>query len=143
MVQLYGPFVGRRHDAAMFQESKLLDDLEKHFRVNGQVYSLYGDPAYPLTAFLLKPVLNPNAEEDEFNSRMSRVRESVEWGFGKTLNLFQALDFSRQQMVYKTKPGTEYKVATFLANCHTRLTGSSQIADYFGLRPPTLEEYLS
>lgn len=143
MVQLYGPFVGRRHDAAMLYESGLLQMLEERFDIDGHIYSLYGDPAYPHSPFLMKPFTFPTGEQRAFNSLMSSVRECVEWGFGKTLALFQALDFSRQHMVFKTKPAIEYKVATFLANCHTCATGSSQIADYFGLRPPTLEEYLA
>jgi hypothetical protein len=37
---------------------------------------------------------------------------------------------------------TVYQVATILANCHTCLYGSPT-SEYFGLQPPSVDEYLS
>jgi hypothetical protein len=143
MVNLYGPFVGRRHDSAMLGESGLLDVLDEMMNGLDKVYSLYGDPAYPLSRLLLRPFKGRLTEEQQaFNTSMSMVREGVEWGFGKTVNLFKACDFLPIARVGTSKVALMYKVATFLTNVHTCMHQSSQIADYFALKPPTIQEYL-
>ncbi|CAN0455769.1 unnamed protein product, partial [Ascophyllum nodosum] len=36
----------------------------------------------------------------------------------------------------------QYRVSVFLTNLHTCLNGGNQISDYFGVKPPTAEQYL-
>nr|XP_006818565.1 PREDICTED: uncharacterized protein LOC102805935 [Saccoglossus kowalevskii] len=73
IAHMFGPFEGRRHDAAMLAESGLLEQLQQLNAPNGDPYSVYGDPAYPLRPHLLCPfkgaLLSP--EEREFNKKMS------------------------------------------------------------------------
>jgi hypothetical protein len=40
----------------MLKESGLVPELETHAKgINGQVMHLYGDPAYPLTQYIMSP----------------------------------------------------------------------------------------
>ena len=50
----------------------------------------YGDPAYGLSKNILSPFrgVHMTPQEQEFNQKMSAVRVSVEWAFGKILQYF-------------------------------------------------------
>jgi hypothetical protein len=53
---LTGPWVGRRHDSRMLRESGLMPHLEEYAKgTDGRVMHLYGDPAYPLTQYIMSP----------------------------------------------------------------------------------------
>ena len=83
---------GRRHDAGILADSKLLDSLDQYvFNTNGDPGCLYGDPAYPIRVHLQVP-LRQNANTpamQDFNSSMSSVRESVEWTSGDVVKSFK------------------------------------------------------
>lgn len=79
--------------------------------------------------------------QNKLNKKMSKLRVSVEWGFGKILQLFPFLDFKKNLKIYKQPVGNYYKVGVILTNCHTCIYGS-QVSDYFGCDPPALEQYL-
>ncbi|XP_028411590.1 protein ALP1-like isoform X2 [Dendronephthya gigantea] len=93
---LYGPIAGKHHDAFMLHESKLLPKLEDLFRPP-QIFTLYGDPAYPLRPHLLAPYRGAAVTRDQqsFNKSMSKLRVSVEWTFGKLVQYFAFLDFKK------------------------------------------------
>ena len=80
-----GPFNGYYHDARILRESCTVEWLEENCIFNGEVFPVYGDPAYGRTQVLQSPFREPLVDEYEklFNKRMSSVRECVEWGFGK------------------------------------------------------------
>ncbi|XP_070388867.1 uncharacterized protein [Dermacentor albipictus] len=139
--QLSGPFFGSRHDAGILRKSKTYEKLEK--LVQGHDYCLYGDPAYPLRPLLLKPYggVRITARQEAFNREMSKVRQAVEWGFGKIAGLFAFLDFRKNQKLHRQNLPRMYRVSAILANCHTCMYGS-QVSQYFGLDPPSLETYL-
>ena len=61
---------------------------------NGNILSLYGDPAYPFSPHLLCPFKGANLsrQEMDFNRAMSSVRLSVEWLFGEIVNTFKFTD---------------------------------------------------
>jgi nuclease HARBI1 len=140
---LTGPWVGRRHDARMLRESGLYEQLETYANCDGHPMHLYGDPAYPLTSYILSPYKGSqvNNDEAEFNRRMSSVRECVEWGFGKIVSLFAFVDFKKNQKIFLQPIGRMYVVAALLTNCHTCIYGS-QTSMFFNCPPPTLENYL-
>ena len=104
IVNIHGPFEGRRHDAFLLTDSGLLLQLEANMdRPNPApgspaVYSLNGDPAYPIRAHLLCPHRGGNlpAAEQQFNSEMSAVRVAVEWEFGRMLQQFTFIDFKKK-----------------------------------------------
>ena len=77
IVNLFGPIEGCRHDSGMLRISGLMENLQdKMTRGDGNIYSLYGDPAYPLRPQLLCPFKGAHLTEEQkiFNKRMSAVR---------------------------------------------------------------------
>ncbi|XP_013383168.1 uncharacterized protein LOC106153684 [Lingula anatina] len=140
---LYGPMEGKRHDCALLKESGLLQQLQQLPQdVDGR-FCIYGDPAYPIRPQLQCPFRGANItpEQHAFNSEMSRVRESVEWAFGKIVQTFAFLDFKKNLKLYLQPVGKLYAVGAILTNCHTCCYGGV-ITEFFNVHPPTLEEYL-
>jgi hypothetical protein len=97
---IYGPIEGRRHDAGMLRESHVLAQMANHMTSpNGHIFSVYGDPAYPLgDGYIIPPYRGGAISRNQmiFNKRMSAVRICVEWAFGKVLSLFAYLDFKKK-----------------------------------------------
>lgn len=134
---------GRRHDAGMLADSGLLRELQQNaFSPTGDAMCVYGDPAYPLRIHLQAPfrerVLTPQMQA--YNASMSRVRTSVEWLFGDVINYFKFLDFRKNLKIQLSSVGKIYVVCALLRNALTCLYGN-QTSDFFGLEPPTLQEY--
>jgi len=96
IIELYGPVCGNRHDSFMLNDSNLLQRLEECFPLeDGKVYSLYGDPAYPESMFLVVGWKNapPRSARARFNKLFSKLRISVEWAFKDISKLRKFLDF--------------------------------------------------
>ena len=146
---LWGPILGTRHDNYLLAQSGLMQKVAMHFNSpSGHPYCLYGDPAYGLSYHLICPysavtrgLLTP--EMAEFNKRMSHCRVAVEWGFKEMTGKWAFVNMKPQQKFLLSPVGVQYRVATLLSNWHSYLNGGNQIAQYFGLTPPTLEEYLA
>lgn len=143
---MHGPYEGRRHDAFLLAESPLLEQLGALPPcANGQRYCLYGDPAYPISEYIITPFRdNQNLTEPQatFNREMSKVRESVEYGFGKITVYFAFCDFKKNLKLHLMPVGKIYVVAALLTNCHTCLY-RSVMNSLLDSDPPTLESYLS
>ncbi|KXJ13659.1 hypothetical protein AC249_AIPGENE27169 [Exaiptasia diaphana] len=79
---ILAPYRGqvRRHDAFMLGESGITNKLIRFQQQNGEPDVIYGDPAYRLTRNILAPYRGAHLTNDQaqFNSRMSKVRSSVE-----------------------------------------------------------------
>ena len=90
---MFGPIEGRRHDAFMLAVSGLQEKLVHITKPNGEPYVLYGDPAYGLSQTVLAPFRGADlsGRQKQFNTRMSKVRTSVGWGFGKICQYFHFL----------------------------------------------------
>lgn len=60
------------------------------------------DLAYPLHPHLIMPFRGGDLTEEQqhFNSCMSKVYQSVEWGFGKVVQQFAFLDFKKNLKLY-------------------------------------------
>lgn len=97
IAHLYGPLEGKRHDAFMLGVSGLLPQLERITKPDGEPYVVYGDPAYGISRHIIAPFRGAHLTplQQQFNSDMSKVRASVEWGFGKISQYFAYLDQSR------------------------------------------------
>ena len=65
--------------------SGLSAKLRRFVQPSGEPYVIYGDPAHGITQNIITPFRQAHLTDDEqeFNTRMSRVRTCVEWGFGK------------------------------------------------------------
>ena len=127
----------------MLPDSQLLQLLEQHaFSPDGHPMCIYGDPAYPLPIHLQAPfrnaILTPQMEA--FNMAMSDVRISVEWLFGYIVNYFKFLDYKTNLKIALSSVGKMYVVCALIRNALTCLYGN-ETSNYFGLEPPTLQEY--
>lgn len=144
IVSLKGAYPGRFHDAAVFRESNIYQELQqKMVFPDGQHFVLYGDQGYGIRELLLVPYANPvTQEQHDFNVSMSAMRVSVEWGFQKVLSEFAFVDFKKNQKLLIQDIEMLYKVAVILTNCHSCLY-RNQTSLFFNVVPPTLEEYLS
>ncbi len=75
---------------------------------------------------------------------LSRARIGAEWGNKDVLTNFASLVYKPQQKVLHTDPEKSYPVAVLLCNlikCAGR--GTQQFESYYGVPPPTLDEYLA
>ena len=121
----------------------LFDDLENFtFCPVGREMCLYGDPAYPLRIHLQAPfrvgVLTRQMEI--FKEKMSAVRESVELLFADIIDYFKFRDFKKNLRIGLSQVGKIYIVCAILRNALTCLY-SSTTAEYFGVDPPSLQDY--
>ncbi|KAF7312656.1 hypothetical protein MIND_00279800 [Mycena indigotica] len=140
---IFGPVEGRRHDETLYQQSGIAPILEKHlWSPDGRRLCIYGDPAYGVSGHVLSPYKGTNltSAESRFNAKMSRCRESVEWGFKEITKQFPYLDVVQNQRLLLSPCGLYYLVAVLLINAHT-IFHRPQISNYFGCAPPSLEEY--
>lgn len=145
IVHLFGPLEGRRHDSGVLRESNLLATLTNLPALpDGGVYCIYGDPAYPLRPQLMVPYpsVNITPEQHEFNTAMSSARIAVEWAFGKVVQFFAFVDYKKNQKILLQPVASHYFCAVLFTNCHTCFNGS-EASKYFGVQPPTLQEYLA
>ena len=140
----FGPVNGNRHDSYMLAESNLLVQLQELMPRGEELYSLYGDPAYPQSRWIFGGYRNPipGSPEAVWNTEMSKVREVVEWGFKDVVTQWSFLDFRPGMKVFLVPVSRYYMISLFLTNCQTTLYGNQTLL-YFGARPPTLEEYLN
>ena len=144
IAHMFGPLEGKRHDARLLRESRIIETLARCAKdVNGELFYLYGDSAYPLSRYLLAPYRGPSlsSAQARFNRRMGLVRVTVEWGFQKIIALWAFMDYKKNQKLYLQSVGTAYLVATLLTNCHSCFYGS-EVSQFFDMVPPSLEEYL-
>lgn len=136
---MFGQIEGKRHDAAMLEESGLLQAMEQI----GD-YCVYGDQAYPISPKLISPFRGValTADQQAFNDAMVPLRLSIEWGFGEIIKFFALLDFKKNLKLQLQPISKYYLVGTILGNCHACVYGSNTSAS-FQLNPPALEEYLA
>ena len=141
---LYGPVSCRRHDSYLLRRSNLhlkLTNILSDFPID---YLCYGDAAYPLLRYITRGVKRRYANPQDIinGEKMSKVRECVEWGFGKIINLWAFLDFSKNLQIFSSPIATMYTVMAFLTNCHTCYYGG-QTSTFFDCLSPSIEEYLA
>mmetsp|Transcript_52173 Transcript_52173/g.135313 ORF Transcript_52173/g.135313 Transcript_52173/m.135313 type:complete len:322 (+) Transcript_52173:658-1623(+) len=152
---MFGPVNGARHDSTVLRRSNILQVLHDICRGGplawpgapgglGEDFALFGDSAYPLSTFLwrmYKGVMQ--AWQRAFNRDMSPERVSVEWGFGKMVNLWPFLDYRKKHKVLQSPVGRHFAVGNILTNIHTILSGGNIISRRYGLSPPMLDRYIS
>lgn len=146
----YGPRVGRRNDNRLLRASGLARLIHKRNlyqqqrRVNRQ-YRIGLDSGYGFNhrGFLRARSYFGNPAQRRTFRLMSRMRVSVEWGFGRIQNLWNYCAHSSQLRSLQTQPGKCYSVAALLTNIHTCLYQSSQVSTYFNCQPPRVYDYLN
>jgi hypothetical protein len=144
IMDLWGPVPGSRNDGYLLAQSQINRRLAQA-QVGAPIqYKLYGDAAYRTDTHITSGHKGANLTRAQVqeNRSMSKARECVEWGFGKIVVQFAFCDFKKNLKVFLQPVGRLYYVAAVLTNFHTCLYGS-QTSTYFGLRPPSLEDYTS
>ena len=133
---------GRRGDGYVLRRSGILQYLRNHAIFNGFV--VLGDSAYPTNDVMIsiyKGRQLPPASV-AFNAVMCPIRTSVEWGYEKIVRYWAFLDFKKQMKIQRCALVPMWRLGVFLTNCLTCAKGGNQISKYFGVAPPSLEEYI-
>ncbi|GAB6026985.1 hypothetical protein CHUAL_014103 [Chamberlinius hualienensis] len=140
ILHMSNPYPGRRHDAFILRDTAIHHQLQNYC----QDFCVYGDHGYPLRPYLIRPYPNTTKIQQQqlFNKRMSEVRECVEWSFGKIVQQFAFIDFSKNQKLFLQPVGMYFAVATLLCNAHTCIYGS-QTSTYFNIESPSIVEYFN
>jgi nuclease HARBI1 len=144
IAHLFGPIAGSRHDSYMLSESQLLPQLQALMPAGGTIYTLYGDPAYPQSVYLIGGIAGAQegSVEAAWNTAMSSGRICVEWTFGEVGRQFRALDLKQGLQIFRLPVAKYYAVAVFFCNCRNSVYGS-QTAKYFECEPMSLEDYIN
>jgi hypothetical protein len=138
---MYGPLQGRQHDTTLLTKSNLGHIILENLPHG---YNVYGDQAYPLRPWLLSPFRGANKPipQRRWNRRMRSVRICVEHGFQIMTTLWSHLKYVPHQKVFARPLAKEFLACTALTNLHNCLH-PNQVSQYFGLNPPTIEQYCS
>ena len=144
---LFGPVPAKTHDARVLHESNLIQQLcnvTPEDNSNGPIYSLYGDLAYPQSAYLLGRLRNAIVRTDEanFNRLMSSVHITVEWSYCKIIEQRKHLDFCKAMRIFQSLVVQYYINTAFLCNLRNCLIGY-KTQTYFDTHQMTIEEYLA
>jgi hypothetical protein len=112
--------------------------------VDGWRWSAYGDPAYMCSDVMQRgyPRYGRTPAQVAYNTQFNRARASVEWYFGRVVNLWPLIDFKPKQKLLLSPLAKQYYVACFLTNLKTICDGGNIISDWFRCAPPDLDEYL-
>ena len=116
----------------------------------GAPFYVYGDPAYALCQYILRGIKGSmTPAQHAFCTAMSRVRETVEWGFALVVRDWAFVDYRKNMKIQKQPIGRIYFVAALLTNMKTCMTSShtfdyfgNQTSQTFGVSPPSLHDYL-
>lgn len=151
--RVLGPYPGSASDAAIVNSEgfeRQLDLLHGHVHeqyncdMRPTILSDAGFPESPniWTPYKVMDRLNQRADEALFNRLLSHCRVPNEWSFGRIVNTFRTLTLQSVMMVEWTEPEKQYIVSMFLTNLVVCAEGS-EIANYYGLQPPDLVDYLN
>lgn len=139
----FGPYEGKIADDTMFQDSGIIDKLDKIFRKKRRRYYLFGDKAYIHRRHIMFPYVGyVTGRNKRFNKGMSSARDTVELGYGKTQNLWASNALKQQSKMGLRFLGDLYRAAILLTNCYTCFRGNED-AIRFKVRPPNIHQYLN
>jgi hypothetical protein len=96
---------------------------------------IFGDSAYQVGEYLRSYLKAAELVDDyaEWNGAMKRVRISIEWNYGYTINLFRYIGQKHKLKELKKGVFTRvYTVCTLLRNIHIGFEGG-QTSNYFEL----------
>jgi DDE superfamily endonuclease len=123
IVFLYGPECGNRRDSVLWHDSGLRQMLEDIMPEDDpdNIYKLYGDPAYQGGLYLDRPYRNPapGSLGARINTKMSTLRQCIEWTFGNLVTFYGFLSWRREMKIFHKPIAKYYVVACFLWNLHS------------------------
>lgn len=142
IADLSGPSAGCYSNQEILSHSGLEERLadavfDKHV--------IYGDEGYTYSQHVAVPFRKAALTEIEraFNDRMAVLLTSAKRGFARVTQLFSLLSFVPALRIYSSPVAKFYRVAVLLTNMITCHSGTSEVATYFGVLPPSLDEYMS
>lgn len=150
MVIIEGAFPGYKNDTLIWRDSAMKIELERimveRLQLGQARYKLYADKIYSnsilvTAAYSLRH--NPAGLlhwQIEINRLMSDIRVGVEWSFGKIVGRNKFVAFGKTMKIQNSPVSKYYHVAVLLANTHTCMYGC-QHTKYFGIAPPSVDEY--
>ncbi|CAM9676705.1 unnamed protein product [Pylaiella littoralis] len=97
LIDAWGPVPGTRHDAYVLRVSSLNPRLAAVQDPDGPQMKVYGGAAYPLLSHVRRGFKGSNVTDPQiaFNKANSRLRISIEWGFGNVTTCFRSATFGR------------------------------------------------
>jgi hypothetical protein len=111
---------------------------------NASQFWIYGDKAYDTLSHIRSAYhgafVTPEQYED--NSKLSRQRVTIEWGFGKIKARCPFVHQSHLLKLQAMDVAATIRVATILTNAHSCMHHCA-ISLYFNCFPPTVEEYFA
>jgi hypothetical protein len=144
--QLAGPWPGSRHDMYAYHKSKLKEFVQALPRsADGTTFAVYADQGYAASSEVETPYFDGAADamHEAMNQAMASSRIAVEWAFGDIVAKWASLDMKRtQQLLSNRKIGQVYLVAGLLTN-FMNCFKPNQGSQYFGVDPPSLEDYMA
>ena len=156
IIDLFGPCTGRQNDRWMATRSAIYERLGGLFALaalctlrlggdGGTRYTCLGDSIYPVTLVVVRQIMGAilNPQATQINRCLAAIRIVVEHGFAIVINLWKHVDHKTNTKLFQSPIGcaTAYRVAVFLTNCRTCVSGS-QVASQFGCFTPSLEDYV-
>ena len=156
LIDLAGPFEGRHSDKYMLNCSEICERLRAGLMwavenlgaperwPYGNIY-FFADAGYNRRLGLHVMYSKPpggelNAEQTRVNRTLASTRIVNEWIFGRVCSLFPYVAVKTNMKVERENVGIAFSCAAILTNALTCLEGNAT-SSYFGITPPTLEEY--
>eukprot|EP00978_Attheya_sp_CCMP212_P009610 scaffold22791_cov64-Attheya_sp.AAC.2 len=159
IVNVWGPGSLRDNDIWYMNESEVdeyLVSLQPEARANLRAFfSCLTDCIYPFTDCLMHLHEAPingvlTQQQEKENVAMKGMREPVEWPFAGLKVTFGIMQTSmiRWRLLNKNRerndiPFKQYRVCCLFYNLRVCASGGSNVSNFFGGKPPTLDEYLS
>ena len=149
IIDFFSACTGKESDSGMLRKSLLLDRLRFLAQAMNQIYYVYGDPAYPLSAYCLRGYKGScSPTEKWFTSKMNKVRICVENGFQLIVRDWKYVDWEANLQPLKGPVAIVYCCAALFTNIKTCVTAEEHdgygnyIAEKFNISPPSLHNYL-
>lgn len=150
MTVIEGAFPGYQPDTTVWRDGGLRRELEalmnERIANNRPRLKIYADKMYANTILITAAHNLRNnrgglaAWQIMQNRVMSDIRVGVEWAFGKIIVRNKFVSFGKSMFIQNSPVSKYYHIAVLLANAHTCMYGSQQTR-YFGVAPPSVEEY--
>jgi hypothetical protein len=145
VIDVCGPVPGRHSDKWVQSWSSTERRLRRLFR--GLPYTVYGDGIYSDSDVIRrrKRGLHLNGRDRHEIRKLNSSRTCVENNFAETQNVFPYISFKRNKKILSSKcgVGNVYKLALLLKNFRSCLRGSQTGQGFFGISPPSLNDYIT
>jgi hypothetical protein len=148
-MDMFGPTSLRRNDMHLYRLSNINNRIHaENERVSNNCeyeYCGFGDSAYRgdsnFRSYLLA---DNNADFGRWNTRMKKVRISIEWNYGSTSEMFKFLQLPRKMRLLANprQVSKVYTVCTLFRNFYTILNGN-QTSAYFNYTFPVPSRFIN